>query len=222
MPIINLLYLLQDFYIIIIGLAFLVSLISFRLAYDFHLKLFSIIIGAAFITEILAVYITRVFHFQTNVPVYNIFILIEFWGYGYYFYRTLTLKFAKRLVTAFLFLYPLIWLVTTILFFQLKTWNSYSIIIGSFFTIVFAVLYYYQFFTSNNLIYIKLKKHSEFWISTGLILFYSCQLPYVGMLNFLINNYPGLATGLLPLLQIFNVIMYSIFIYAFLCKAQKS
>lgn len=214
--------LLQYLYISLIGLAFLSSLVSFRLDYPFHLKLFSIIIGAAFLTEILAVFVTKTFHFKTNLPVYNIFILLEFWGYGFYFYKITSRTAIKKLIQFYLYLFPVFWMFTTFFYFKLGIWNSYSIIIGSFFTICFSVGYYYQFFTSHSLINIQLRKHAEFWIATGLILFYSCQLPYVGMLNFLMTNYPGLATGLLPLLQIFNILMYSIFIYAFLCRIEKS
>ncbi len=100
--------------------------------------------------------------------------------------------------------------------FGITKWNSYVVIAGSFFIICFSAAYYYQVFTQDELA--RLDNSPEFWIATGLIIFYACNLPYMGMLNFLVKNYLGLAIKFLSILKILNVIMYSIFIYAFLCR----
>ena len=99
--------------------------------------------------------------------------------------------------------------------FGISSWNSYVYIVESLFTVCLAAAFYYQLFTAPTLI--RLTTSPEFWIATGLIIFYTCNLPYLGMLNFITKDYLSLAKSLLMLLQILNIIMYSLFTLAFLC-----
>jgi hypothetical protein len=197
-----------------IGLAFLASLVSFRQEYDRHLKLFSLLLGLTFLVECAAVTMMKTHH--NNVGLYNSFMLVEFWTYGYYYYMIIGKGFVKRAIRWFLWVFPAFWVVAVFLLFGWKQWNSYVVIAGSLSVIFFSAAYYYQLFTQPSLV--KLSRTPEFWIATGLILFYSCNLPYIGMLNFLVNNYLLLARRLMGALDILNIIMYSIFIFAYLCR----
>jgi hypothetical protein len=153
---------------------------------------------------------------QSNVPLYNLFMLVEFWVYGYYYKCIIEPGRLKRLIRFYLWLFPVFWVVVVFFLFGLAKWNSYVAVGGSFFTICFSGGYYYQLFTQEELV--RLDITPEFWIATGLIIFYACNLPYTGMLNFLVKNYLDLARNLLTVLDILNLVMYSLFIYAFLCR----
>ena len=120
-------------------------------------------------------------------------------------------------IKAFLLLYPVFWFITVFYVFGgLKYWNSYIHVVGSLFTVAVSAAYYFQLFTAPRLV--KLSRHTEFWIATGLILFYACNLPYVGVLNFLIKNYFAVAKQLMVVLQLLVITMYSIFLYGYLCQ----
>ena len=153
---------------------------------------------------------------RSNVPLYNTFMLVEFWVYAFYFRWIILSTAIRKIINFFLLLFPIFWAIVVFGAFGIDKWNSYVAIIGSFFTICFSVSYYYQLFTQKDLV--RLDITPEFWIATGLIIFYACNLPYVGMLNFLVKNYLLLARQLLTVLGILNIIMYSIFIYAFVCR----
>lgn len=198
----------------IIGIAFLSSLISFRLGYPWHLRLFSLLLGLTFIVEGVAV--TMMKARVNNVGVYNTFMLVEFWAYAYYYSLIIKIRSAQKVIRWFLWLFPIFWVLAVFVLFGWKKWNSYVVVAGSLFVIYFSAVYYYQLFTQPTLV--RLSRTPEFWISTGLILFYSCNLPYIGMLNFLVTNYLLLARRLMDALDILNIVMYSIFIYAYLCK----
>jgi len=208
--------LLSYFYISILGFSFLSSLISFRLDYPFHLKLFSVLLGITFVVEFIAYFLTRQLHLQNNVLLYNFFILVEFWCYSFYYLHIIRLPVIQKIILVYLSLFPLFWGYTTFFVFAINIWNSYVIIVGSFFTIFMSVLYYYQLFTSKELV--RLKNCPEFWIATALIFFYSCQLPIMGTLNFIGSNYRLLAQKFIVLQNILNILMYLMFIYSFLCK----
>ena len=202
--------------IAIIGICFLTSIVSFKLNYPFHLKLLSALVGYAFLTEIWANFLIKPLHMGTNMYVYNSYILAEYWVYALYFRFILRSAIIKKIVIGFLYVFPLFWFYTTFFVFGIKGWNSYVVVAGSFFTVCFAFTYYFQVFTDREMS--ALNNNSEFWIATGLIFFYSCQLPYAGMLHFLNTNFRPLAQNLLVVLQILNIIMYAFFTYAFLCR----
>ncbi len=204
-------------YFIIISLAFLVSLVSFKWNYPFHLKLFSILLGLTFLTELLATQIVvKYFHWKSNTSVYNSFTIVEFLAYAYYYYRIITVVWIRNIIKGFMYLFPFFWFVSVFLVFRFTQWNSYVVIVGGLFSVFCSLGYYYQVLHSKTDIH--LRTQPEFWIATGMLIYYSCQVPYFGMLNYLINHYLLLARSLLNVLLVINTSMYLIFIYAFLCK----
>jgi hypothetical protein len=201
-------------YIVVLALAFISSLISFRLDFSYPLKMFSVLLGLTIVVECISVTMVKFHH--SNVPLYNVFMLLEFWAYGYYYRRMIDSARVRKMINVFLWLYPVFWAIVVFFIFGINTWNSYVIVAGSFFTILFSAIFYYQLFTHAELV--RLDISPGFWIATGLIIFYTFNLPYMGTLNFLAKNYLSLAIKLLYVLKILNIIMYSIFIYAFLCR----
>ena len=156
---------------------------------------------------------------KSNHSVYNIFMLFEFSAYGIYYLYILTIPWARALIRVFLVAFPVFWAYSVLFVFGLNTWNSHITVIGSLFTIAISAAYYYQLFTHPTLI--KLQRHPEFWIATGMILFYACILSYVGVLNYLIKNYKELAGDLLVVLHVLVSIMYLIFLYAYVCQIRQ-
>jgi hypothetical protein len=88
--------------------------------------------------------------------------------------------------------------------------------VGGIFTIFFAIVYCYQLLNAEEPI--MLRNCGEFWIAIGLIFFYVCSVPYMGMFNFLAKLHVDLAYMLKIPLQISNIMMYSLFTYAFICQ----
>lgn len=202
-------------YLAFVGIAFLSSLNAFRLDFPLHLKVFSILLGLDFLVEFSATVVVNLFHIRTNVPLYNCFMLVETMTYAWFFRAILTSRLLKGLIGGYLILFPIFWIIIVFFVFGISSWNSYVYIVESLFTVCLAAAFYYQLFTAPTLI--RLTTSPEFWIATGLIIFYTCNLPYLGMLNFITKDYLSLAKSLLMLLQILNIIMYSLFTLAFLC-----
>lgn len=202
-------------YLIILGIATTCSLLSMRWRKDHSTEIIAILLGASLLTEILAGYCLGLLRLSSNYPVYTTFLLFQYILYTLYF-RSIYLSPKNRRIAAYLtLLLPLIWAYTTFRIFGIMGWNSYFIMIGDTFTVLMSACYFYEVFTSDDLI--DLKTSREFWIAAGIFIYSCCELPITGILNYLANNYPVLTMDLYNVLQSLNILMLLIFIYAFLC-----
>lgn len=213
---------LAHIYIFVVIISFLCSLISFRLHYPFHLKLFSVFLCITVITEICASFFIGFFRLRTNFPIYNTFMLIEYPMLALYFRQIISSIFIKKVIDFFLFTFPAFWFITIFFIFGINGWDSYAIMLGDVFIIAISARYLYELFTSDELI--NFRRCPEFWIAVALIFYSSCELPITGILNFWMRNSGAIALQLYSVLQILNIIMYSVLIYAFLCpiKTQRT
>ncbi|HEY4063717.1 MAG TPA: hypothetical protein VGM30_17535 [Puia sp.] len=205
-------------YVSVILSAFLSSLIRFRLDLPFHLRLFSCLLGVTFVVELLAGILFRPHHIS-NTPLYNAFAGPEFWVYGFYYYQLIRVRLLRKIIFLFLIIFPIFWFVTVFFLFGFTIWNSYVLITGSFFSVLFAIMYYYQLIIAKDIQ--SLRNLPEFWIATGMLVFYLGALPYFGTLNFLLDYYKihrGVSRSLLNVLKIVNTLMYGLFAYGFLCR----
>lgn len=112
-----------------------------------------------------------------------------------------------------------IWCFMPLDLYDFYHWNSYAIVGGNLIVIILASRYLFELLTGKNLV--SLKRNSDFWIAIGVVFFACCELPLTGMINFLIKdkNWPPVRK-LFVVLQIINIVMYSIFIYAYLCRGK--
>jgi hypothetical protein len=216
-------HLIVNLYIGITILSFLCSLVSFRLHYLFHLKLFSIVLAITAFTEIVANFGRELFHLSSNYPVYNIFMLVQYVLLAYYYKQIIVSTTTKKIINVFLILYPLFWIFIFTFVYSLFQWNTYGVMFGDLFIIIFSARYLYELFTSERLV--SLGRHAEFWIAVALIFYSCCELPITGILNYLVHDWQNNQHTILKLfsiLQILNIVMYSTFIYAFLCRVSLS
>ncbi|HET6253337.1 MAG TPA: hypothetical protein VFE32_04660 [Puia sp.] len=203
-------------YLSIILLSFVASLRSFRQGFSSHLRFFSVLLGLTFLVELSADLTVRVLHWKNNYWIYHLFTLVEFLAYGYYYYQIIRLKRARQLLIGFMAIFPVFWMITVFFIFGWSKWNSYVIIVGSFFTVLFVLMYYYQLLVARDIA--PLRGMAEFWIATGMLIFYMAALPFYGTLNFLLTYHRDVARTLYKVLLIIDTLMYAIFIYGYLCR----
>jgi hypothetical protein len=206
-------------YLLVIGIAFLCSLMSFRAGLPFHLKLLALLLGLTVVVELFVRFFLSFFHLKASTPVYTSFVLVEFWIYGYFFYLLIRVKILRRIVFIFLWIFPIFWLVTTLYVFTFQKWNTYVTVAGSFCIILFVLMYFYQLITAKEMQ--PIRRLPEFWIVTGILMFYLWELPYFGTLNFFMNYYmthTAVNYGLLNAELILNTLMYAFICFGFICR----
>jgi len=208
----------QKIYFIVIGVAFLCSLISFRLHYSRHLQFFSIFIGISAITELIANRYLKLFNLHVNHPVYNVFFLMQLFSMGYFYDQLIRSKWFKKIMVILIVVYLAFWIYTCVGLHMINQWNPYAAMFGNLITIIFACRYLFEIFTANELV--PLKKYSNFWITIGILLFYCCSLPIFGAGRFVIFHIKdnSLAKKVFSPLPILATSMYLIFIYAYICQ----
>lgn len=203
------------FYITLLAAAAITGLIKFRNSLPVHLKGIILMMPYVLLVEISAVFFRNLIKGQNVLPQYNIIMLIEFLVYAYFFKEIIVSGLVKKLISIFMIFFPVFWYISVFFIFKITAWNSYVFLVGGTCTIVWAIVYCYQLLTSTENILIS--HCSEFWIVLGLIVFYSCQVPFMGIFNYLSVNYPSLIMNFQMGLQVTNIIMYALFTYAFLC-----
>jgi hypothetical protein len=77
---------------------------------------------------------------------------------------------------------------------------------------LFSIMFFIDFFRSD--VYIPLKQNPDFWINIGSFFFYSGTLFYMGVSHLLPNS-------LVFINYILNLIMYTFYLYGFLCLKNK-
>ncbi|RLJ80579.1 hypothetical protein [Pedobacter alluvionis] len=204
------------FYIASLALATLAGIIKFRKDFPIHLKVIILLLPYVLLVEISVVFFRNLIKDNNVLPQYNVVMLIEFLIYAYFFKTIIVSAFLKKAISIFMILFPVFWYISVFFIFKITEWNSYIFLVGGTFTIIWALVYCYQLLTSIE--NVRLNSCSEFWIALGIIIFYSSQVPFMGIYNFLIVNYPSLIMNFQIGLQVTNIIMYSLFTYAFLCK----
>ncbi|EAR00046.1 hypothetical protein [Maribacter sp. HTCC2170] len=213
-------FLFNNYFLAFYALALVFSLVTYKKYFDTVLKYLPILITYTLITEILGLLIRDVEEIQIvyldgysyyNLLIYNIFDIIFFLFFFYVFWIVLYAKRFKRLIKYGGILFIIVSLVNP--FFQdfVLSPQLFASTVGS--VVLIACIWFY---------FIQLKSNQEirnnrdllFWISIGLLVFYSFY-PFI----FIIGHYDhGLYQELYirQILHLLIAFMYSCFILGFL------
>ncbi|MGJ7031352.1 hypothetical protein [Niabella hirudinis] len=213
---------LEYLYLASLFLALAAGIVVFKRMESPPVKRIFILVLYTTVLETSVIFFRNRFSINTNVlPQYNFFMLIEFLFYTLFFKGVINSEIIKKSINVFLLLFPLLWYLFVFGFFNILQWNSYTFLLGGSCMIFFGLSYYYQLFKWLPPNY-SIAKSSEFWITTGIMIFYTTGVPYMGMYNFLSSNFEWLAQSLKPVLQVTNIIMYTLFAYAFICQVKTT
>jgi hypothetical protein len=212
-------------YLIPLFFSAIFSLNSFRLKWSEKYKVFSIFLLASFAIELFAIswkwhlYKTDYWIFaKSNLWVYNLFLLIRFSVYTYFFYNLLESPFIKKAIRFFYIPLILLGILNYFLFETPHKVDNMAIIIVHIIVTILCLIFFREVLKAKTLI--TLTKHPAIWISLGAFLYHSATLPFFIFLNYLIKVNPTLAISCLNINQALNIIMYSLFFISFLCNPQ--
>lgn len=155
---------------------------------------------------------------ESNTTLYNIFTVIEFvfyfWMFSYFIHNTAV----KAILRHLLWVYPLLFLINKCYIQTGEQFHTITASLGSILIILCTVYYFYELFKAKKVI--DLLHEPAFWISSGLLFFYSCVFP-LNSLSSVVEKFSTTAMhNLLILLSWVNILLYSSFIVAFLCRTR--
>jgi hypothetical protein len=151
-----------------------------------------------------------------NLLLYNLFSVIEFSFFIYFFSRVIPNEKIRRVIGKIGFLLPVACLLN-IFFIQGPTvFNTYTFMAGCVSMIVLSIIYYYQSF--NHATGVNRLREPSFWINTGIIFFFVCAISSTGALNSIAVLPAVVRKNIRQILFAVNAIFYLTFFIAFICQ----
>src|SRR5688500_8435135 len=122
---------------------------------------------------------------QPNVWLYNISIPIEYLFMSYIFYSSYKKRSNQYLAMGFLIIFSVFVLFNITLIQGMNKFNTNTLVFGSFFMIIFSILYLVEMYRSEETTHFY--KDPMFWISIGIMLFNAGEFAYNLLSHYLIN-----------------------------------
>jgi len=203
-------------YLCIVAICFLASLTVYfnSKSSDTYLKLFPPFLMITLFVELLGLYLRN--KNQNNLALFNFFTVFEFCFYLWVISLIISNKKIKKLIRVILVIYAFT-AITNILFIQkMKMFHTVTYSLGCLLIVSFCIYYFLELFRLPKSI--KLKNDPAFWLCSGLLFYYCCGFPLFGLINF-VNGLPRLIIkNFQTIVTIMNILLYSLFTIAFLCR----
>lgn len=198
-----------------IAISTLVGLIMlFKRKDPLHLRIFPFFLLYTLLNELIAGYLVE--NSQDTTEIYNVYAIVQLVFYTYLLSKFIRNKSTIRLIRYFQPVYVLLSLLNLLFFQTLKVYNSITYSIGCLVIVALSIYYFYELFKQKRVVY--LTKEPAFWISAGLLFFFTCSFPLLATANVLEGLSSSTLDTLQKLLTLLNVMLYSIFTISFLCQ----
>lgn len=204
----------SQFSLIIEVICFLASLaLFFQASVPRYLKTFPFFLLLTIIIEIIGDLLVK--KKIDSIPMYNVFTTFEFIFY-LYILRSIIYKIkVKRIIVSLMAIYPVLVLIN-VMFIQKNTLHTNTYSLGCLLIVGACIYYFYEIFQTTHSV--NLVKEPAFWICSALLFFYTCSFPLVGLWNHLYGLPRIILKNLAAVMQFLNVLLYSLFSIAFLCR----
>lgn len=198
-----------------IALSLLASIIVFiKKELSGYLKLFPFFLTVTLIVEIAGWWFTE--HNMETAAFYNFFSLFEFVFYMYVLKNIILSQRIKTVISYTIIIYSVLTLINIFFIQKINTFHTLTYSIGCLLIVIISMYYFFELFKSPSAV--NLKKEPAFWIASGLLFFYTCTLPFFGLANYINSVLPVLVRNFKSILSMLNVLLYSLFTVAFLCR----
>lgn len=155
----------------------------------------------------------------TNLWLYNFYLIPQYLFYLYYFYTLLHSPRARRAIGLAAIGYALLGTVNYGWGQGPHTIDSYTIILAYLLVIGCSILFFNQSVHTQDVY--KLSASPAIWITAGMFFFHFCSLPCFIFANYLNVKDPVVSLSFFYAIQFFNIVMYTFYLIAFLCKPRS-
>jgi hypothetical protein len=123
---------------------------------------------------------------------------------------------AKKVILWAMIMYAIVSLSNIFFVQKIHVFHTMTYSLGCLVIVVTSLYYFYELFQVPRSI--DLKREPSFWIVSGLVFYYVCTLPILGAFNYLYTFPDVISTSIEQIITILNVLLYSLFAIAFLCR----
>jgi hypothetical protein len=203
-----------SFFIVLIAL--LTSLTLYRQGpSDLYLRLFPIYL--AIIAILVGLSDWFAFWGIHNLYLLNPLTIFQNCFYFFVLYRIIRQPVVKNIAFHLIWIYPVV-AATNILFIQKKidTFHTITYSLGGLLVVGLSVFYFFELFQRPQSV--NLARNPDFWVCSGLLFYFACSFPIIGMTNNL-NSMPRfILNNLYTILNVLDFLLYISFSIAFLCR----
>jgi hypothetical protein len=153
---------------------------------------------------------------DNNHAVYNFFSLIEFTFYFFILREVIRGRRMKRIIQVVIFVYAALHLGNIIFIQKINGFPGMTYALGCLVIVAICIYYFYELFQIPQPV--ALVRQPAFWICSGLLFFYCVSFPIFAPMNLLKGLPPVILKNLVQIIQVLNVLLYSSFTIAFLCR----
>lgn len=180
-----------------------------------YLNSFIIYILVTIIVEVAAWWYS--IHYKRNLIFYNLYAIINFTYLIFLLRSFMTNVKLVKVMGVLLVVYPALTLINLFLIQGINTiFNTYTFLLGCIIVVTASICYFYERIKYPGPH--SLLKEPAFWVSTGLLFFYTCSPPLTGVLN-AISLIPFYNLKTLYLINLMvNIILYLLFSISFICN----
>ncbi|MFT3826737.1 MAG: hypothetical protein QM731_22635 [Chitinophagaceae bacterium] len=153
---------------------------------------------------------------RSNVLLYNCFTTLEFIFYFYVLRSVIENARFRKLIGYLLIVYPAATFINIFFIIPKGYFHSITYAIGCLLMVGICIYYFFELFQLSRSM--ALVREPAFWICSGLLFYYCCSFPLFAMLNFMSGVSVVLIRNIDYILKYLNVLLYSIFSIAFVCR----
>lgn len=203
------------FYIYFLIISILAGVtVYFRKNVPLYLSLLPVFLLITIVVEFIGFWMWN--RFGSSTPLFNVYIIFNFSSYLFILREIISDRAFKKISLYAIVSYVAYTLINMFYIQGLNVWNSMSYTLGCLLIVSFCIYYFLELFRKPKST--RLTKEPAFWIVSGLLFFYCCSFPFLG-LNNLLNDAPMvLMNNLRSILAVLNVLLYTLFSIAFLCR----
>ena len=205
------------FYIIVIFISFIASIAGLALVKENRtprMFFFTIFLLSSLLVEYFGWKMSS--HNGNTIALYNYFTLFEFCFY-LLFMRTAFSNMLIRRIIIFVVAGYFIFTVINIFYIQGKNnFHSHTYVLGCTLIVIFSIVYFNSIFRHPETG--SLTRNSHFWITTGLMFYYTCTFSLYGLENFITKTIQQYNTLLFFIGDLLNILLYTLFSIGVLCK----
>lgn len=216
----------EPYYIYLIPILFgiMVSLRAFSQKWPTPYRILSILLLVTLLIELCAIfwmwdwwYRVDWWHYKdNNTWIYNAGLLIRLVLFLWLYHSILTSVKVRRLVRQIGGL-ALLLLVGIYILRPLQPATAYFLVFNPV-LILLAVLYFRQLLQDDKVI--RLQSDPFVWVSVGVFFYHAATLPFYIIINSYVHHDLTQALSAMHYNDVFNILMYTLFLIAFLCKPQ--
>jgi hypothetical protein len=206
--------------LLVVGIAALVSLISFYYHYPDALRKLSVLWMVNFLVD-LAGHITRHFNLH-NHWLYNIYFWAMYLTLAYLYGTQIRSRFVHNCIRVFYMAFPVLITVSSIMT-GINRLQTVVVVPGGLFIIFLAAAYFRQLYLSEETA--SITRDPWFWFSCGLLVYFGGTVPFLGMFNYLWHHHPSFTSFYyFYFSNSFAILLNILIITGFLCRRnyQKS